>query len=433
MKYCRIICFVLTLFVITSLCPCVFAEESAELSEESASVGGGGFAISYGYKPLQAPNGVNAANYVKGPTPPTEYVSAGGSHTVAENDYTFRDYVFVGWSCNGKLYKPGEVIYNVQSSMSLIATWGRCAVDGITVFGVLSYADDEAINVAVGSTVDLKSGTWQTEDGKIIKGENRFLMSFTNVSLKSYSAEAESYKISYNGNGANDGVQCDFRVEAGSSFTVDNCFGNRDGYSFIGWEDSQGRIYLAGDTCTVNGDTVLTAKWQESSKPAPDYCSVSLSSGEGGSISPAGKTTVLKGDVLEFAVAAEKGYELSSVICDGEELGTGGTYKKTVNADMIIKASFVFVGVEDSSEVPVVSAPEETSEDGQQTEEEISDIIESAEESESKAPSDVKSNDDGKGKTYVLLLCILFIVAGGWFVAISIMNKSKKKKRKKRK
>jgi len=427
MKFCRIICFVLALFVMTSLC--VFAEESAEVSEEAPSVSG--YAISYGYKPLQASNGVNAANYVKGPTPPTEYVAAGGSHTVAENSYTFRDYVFVGWSCNGKLYKPGEVIYNVQSSMTLIATWGRCAVDGMTVIGVLSYGD-EAENVAVGSTTTLKSGTWKTDDGKIISGEKLFLMSFTNVSLEKYSAESESFKVSYNGNGTNEGIQCDFRVAAGEDFKVDDCFGKRDGYKFIGWEDAEGRIYLAGDTCTVNSDTVLTAKWQESSKPAPDYCSVSLSAGEGGSITPEGKATVLKGDTVEFSVAAEKGYKLSSVICDGEELGTGGTYIKTVNADMVIKASFVYVGGDEPSEDSEFeeSVEEITSESKAETSTEEFSSAEAADKpDDDKAP---RGGDDKKTNTYVLLLCLLFIVAGGWFVAVSMLNKKKKKKRAKR-
>ncbi len=432
MKFCRIICFVLALLVMTSLC--AFAEESAEVSEES-SYGNGGYSISYGYKPLQASNGVNAANYVTGPTPPTEYVEAGGSHTVAENSYTFRDYVFVGWSCNGKLYKPGEVIYNVQSSMTLVATWGRCSVDGMTVIGVLSYGD-EAENVAVGSTTTLKSGTWQTDDGKIISGEKQFLMSFTNVSLEKHSDETESFKVSYNGNGTSEGIQCDFRVVAGEGFKVDDCFGKRDGYKFIGWEDAAGRIYLAGDTCKVNGDTVLTAKWQESSKPAPDYCSVSLSAGEGGSITPAGKTTVLKGDTVEFSVTAENGYELSSVICDGEELGTGGTYIKTVNADMVIKAAFVYVGVEESSEVNETSKPEESLDEETSGPETETSTEESSSAEVVDKPNDDKAPKDGDGKkanTYVLLLCLLFIVAGGWFVAVSMLNKKKKKKRAKRK
>ena len=80
MKYCKIICLVLVLMLMSSLS--VFGAESSEDAEESVSGGGGyGYAISYGYKPLRAPNGVNAANYITGPTPPTEYVPAGGSHT----------------------------------------------------------------------------------------------------------------------------------------------------------------------------------------------------------------------------------------------------------------------------------------------------------------------------------------------------------------
>ena len=442
MKFCKILCLLLALLTALNLCVSVSAEESVEVSEEVVA---DGYAISYGYKPLQASNGVKAANYVKGPTPPTEYVSAGGSHKVAENDYTFRDYVFVGWSCNGKLYQPGEVIYNIQSSMQLTATWGRCSVDSITVIGVLVYAGDEAVNLAVGSSTPLKSGTWQTEDGKIFTGDSQFLMSFTLATLKSYSAETETFKVSYNGNGASDGIQSSFRVAANSGFTVDDCFGVRNGYKFIGWEDASGKIYLAGDTCTANGDTVLTAKWQENSKPAPDYCSVSLSAGEGGSISPEGKSTVLKGDTVEFSVRAEEGYQLSSVICDGEELGTGGSYIKTVNADMVIKASFAYVGIEEpSEEAPTVSESEtesfvtesKTEENEKESSEETIAPEESASQSNNASsvtqPDGDEDKDDDQRNTILLLLGVLFIVAGGWFVAISVLNKKKKKKRKSR-
>ncbi len=438
MKLYRILCLLFALLLSATLC---VTSVAAENSEESAPADTGttaGFTVSYGYKPLVASNGVSAARYVKGTTPPSEKVPAGGSHTVADNEYKFRDYIFAGWSCNGKIYRPGEVIYNIQSDMKLIATWRRCPVDGIKVVGVLSYGDT-AVNVTVGETVTLKEGLWKSSDGKILSGGSRFLMSFTTVKLEKIDvAEAESFKVSYNGNGAQGGTQCEFRVLADGSFKVDGCYGQRDGYKFIGWQDGEGRVYLAGDTCIVKGDTVLTANWQESSKPAPDYCSVSLSAGEGGTITPDGKTTVLKGDTVEFTVSASKGYKLSSVICDGEELGTGGTYKKTVNADMTVTAKFEYVGGNEVSTESSVQ-DESSAEDSSVTEsqesskpEEESDDTSVAESQVTSEPDDTDKDDDGGDrKVLIILICVLFIVAGGWFAAISVLNKKKKNKKKK--
>jgi len=416
---------ILFLVLLLSLffCISVFAAESGEVNDESVP---SGFAISYGYRPLQDYAGNKASKYITGTTPATVYVPAGGSHKVAACSYTFRDYIFAGWSCGGTVYQPGEVIYNVQSSMHLTAEWARCSVSDTTVIGILSYGGDKGESVAVGSTVTLKDGKWQDEQGRIFSGGSSFLMSFSTVKFKSYSADNASVKISYNGNGVTDGVQCAFQVEEGDSFKVDNCFAVRDGYSFIGWKDETGKFYAAGDTCTASADKTLTAQWQEADKPAPNYCSVNLLAGKGGSISPEGKTSVAKGESLEFTVTPDRGYELASVTCDGAELGTGGSYVKTVNADMEIRATFTFVGIEETDE------PSSEREQYIESEEEEISVI--AEESENASQaSDDKGEDKDERSLIIILLCALFLVIGGWFVAFSMLKKKKHKKHKKHK
>ena len=397
----------------------------------------GGYAIKYGYRPLVAYDGAKASDYIKGPTPPTAYVSPGGSHTVANNHYTFRDYVFAGWSCGGKIYKPGDVIYNINSSMTLIAEWVRPPRPDMTVIGILSYADgDEILNsvsVPVGSTITIDDGAWQDEEGRIFSGGSKFLLSFSTVDFQKYSGSDNTVKISYNGNGASTGIQCSFKAVSGTPFTVDGCYAVRDGYSFIGWKDGNGKIYLSGDTCTATEDTVFTAQWQEQSKPAPDYCSVSVNVGEGGKADPTGKTTVVKGDRITVNVSADKGYKLISVVRDGTELGTGGSYTLTVNADTALDITFEYVGGD-------TEPGESKGENGESVDDASSDKSQMPDEDTSPAESQddsnkgsTNNNDDSKNGIVLalaILLCVACIGFCGWFVAKALRGKKKTAKRR---
>lgn len=320
----------------------------AEESEDSSVAGK--FQMSYGYSPLQSWDGTQASDYVKGTTPPTEYVEAGESYVVAQNGYTFRDYVFAGWSCNGKVYQPGETIYNVGSDMSFIAQWTRAPRPDMTVIGIVSYSENGVVtsteSVAVGSTVTLKDGLWADGYGRVFQGGSKFLLSETTADFSATSAPANAVTVKYSG--ADGGMQCAFSIAKGGSFTVDDCYAEKEGYVFSGWE-YDGKVYLTGDTCVVENAMVLSAVWRESSTPAPDYQTVNVSVGEGGSATPAGKSTVLKGESFTFTVKADSGYKLLSVLCDGQELGTGGTYTLTIKSDTNITVSFERLATADVS------------------------------------------------------------------------------------
>lgn len=68
---------------------------------------------------------------------------------------------------------------------------------------------------------------------------------------------------------------------------------------------------------------------------------IEASAGTGGTISPAGKVWVSRGSDKTFTIAPAKGYVLSSVLVDGKDVGTAGTYTfENVRSGHTITASF---------------------------------------------------------------------------------------------
>lgn len=425
MKITRTLAFLFALLLSLGLFVTAGAEgESGDSSGDNSAAGNNyDYVIKYGYMPLVYA-GAEAQDYVTGPTPATAYVKAGENHVVAESNYKFRDYVFIGWRSEGKLYKPGEIIYNVNSDITFTAAWGRPESPEMTVLGIISYSKGgkvvESASAKVGSTVTLKDGYWKDGCGRIFNGGSKFLLSFTSVDFTEAAKGVSTVSVKYDG-GVSSGVQGCFAVEKGGSFLVDGCFGVKEGYTFTGWKDGNGKIYTVGDTCVANSDVTFTAIWRENEKPAPDYCSVTVTVGEGGVATPEGKSTVEKGNSFTFTVSAKKGYKLISVTADGAEIGVGGEYTLTVNADMAIKASFEKLPEEISKEESVEESAEESA-----------TISTEESNTESKDESNVSNNGDDKdggiGKIVTIvvavILCVGCVALAAWFSA-----KSNKKRR----
>lgn len=411
---------ILALFMLFSLC-------AAAEGESGGDAGEGAYKMSYGYDPLQAPDGAQAADYVKGPTPPTEYVAAGGSYVVAENSYTFRDYVFAGWKCGGKLYQPGETVYNVSADMTFIASWTRPTRPDMDVLGIVSYSEGgrvtETLSVKVGSTVTLRDGVWTDASGRVFEGGARFLLSATTAEFTAGSVPEDAVSVGYSGA---EGAQCGFKIARGGSFTVDGCFERREGYIFTGWQSGE-RVYLAGNSCVAEDDVAFTAIWREETKPAPDYCTVTVVAGEGGSAVPSGRSTVLRGESFTFTVKPDEFHAIGSVLCGGDELGVGGSYTVTVREDLNITVSFKETQRPESSEAGISGAPESSV--GEST---APSAAESAEPSEGPLPED---RDDGGGNRRMIAViaaaavCLIFVPAFVWYSSKRSAADRKKKRR----
>lgn len=77
---------------------------------------------------------------------------------------------------------------------------------------------------------------------------------------------------------------------------------------------------------------------------------ITASAGNGGSISPNGNVSVVRGSDKVFTITAKDGYRISNVIVDGESVGAVSTYTfRNVTTKHTIAASFIKV-----SEIPII-------------------------------------------------------------------------------
>ena len=131
---------------------------------------------------------------------------------------------------------------------------------------------------------------------------------------------------------------------------------SKTGYLFRGWlfdktgdesfetlSEALWSALFAGEAGDLSVDA--TARRSSGGAPSgtvtPSY-TVSASAGEGGSISPSGKTSVDKGDDLTFAITPDEGYVVDDVLVDGVSVGSVTSYTlRDVAKSHTISASFV--------------------------------------------------------------------------------------------
>lgn len=418
-------------------------EISSETSDEELLA----YTVSYGYKKVQASTGETPQNYVKGTAPASETVFAGGSHTVAKNTFTFRDYIFSGWSCTytdasgesvTKYYSPGEVIYNIQSDLHLCATWRRQELD-FEIYGVVSFdgAAEAEQNVCIGDVLTVPApaagyDAWISE-GRIFYEGDAFYVSCLLTDFEPYRPDDDYLagnvaKISYDLNGGSGKTQSEFVAVQGNGFKVDGCNAKKDGYNFVGWSLAEGSsLYREGDTYIPSSDMTFVAVWNKNSEVAATYYTVKISAGEGGSVSPYGQLSVKKGEVFEFNATADKHFKLSSVTYNGEELGVGGSYKMTVNGDASVKVVFESDGTYPSED----ESSEESYED--LTSEEREESTASKEESDipvikDQTLDDSGTNEDaGMGPLGLILIILAVILVIGALVIFAVRASTKRR------
>ena len=86
-------------------------------------------------------------------------------------------------------------------------------------------------------------------------------------------------------------------------------------------------------------------------KELPDHYEINATSGSGGSITPAGLVTALPGSSVTFTITANEGYTIQTVLVDGVDLGSAGTYTFTnISGNHTIIAGFA--PIDDGEELP---------------------------------------------------------------------------------
>lgn len=209
--------------------------------------------------------------------------------------------------------------------------------------------------------------------------------------------ERTAFRVTYHGNGNTMGtVPTDSATYVqGNRVTVRSAAENfsRHGAVFLGWSAVRSDLltsqaqqdaaswYQPGSSFIIAGNTTLYALWaaDQNHNGKPDYServTITASAGEGGTISPAGQTTLEWGAAqAEFTVKADTGYAFSGVTVDGQLVHVStpdqptalrrnedGTYTYTftnIQTDHVIVGTFRAGGTPDSPTDPADSGVSE--------------------------------------------------------------------------
>lgn len=199
----------------------------------------------------------------------TQTAYDGWPMTVDAADPSRDGYRFAGWSLEGAgglICAGDEVLITAASTMT--ASWaelGTCTVTFKSDGTVLSRTD-----VTVGETVKIHADV--SKDGYVLSGWTDGEGTFADgseaavtddVTFTAVWTETEKCEVRFH---LADGTVDTRTVEKGTEATLDAEPGTRDGYSFVGWSETEGgeKAYDDGQTVTVSADMDLYPVWTAS-------------------------------------------------------------------------------------------------------------------------------------------------------------------------
>ena len=160
----------------------------------------------------------------------------------------------------------------------------------------------------------------------------------------------DHYQLTYESNG---GTAYDVENYLdGTTATLDKT-PTKSGYDFTGWYADTGLTQKVA-SITMDSNKTIYADWtpqstdpggttgdSSSSGSSSVKYSISAEAGVGGTISPNGSISVIKGSDKTFTITANKGYEITDVLVDGESVGAVRSYTfENVKANHTISVTF---------------------------------------------------------------------------------------------
>ena len=117
---------------------------------------------------------------------------------------------------------------------------------------------------------------------------------------------AKTYTVTYNGNGNGDveGIKSPQDKKHGEALTLYTQVPTRTGYTFLGWSTTADGavVYQPGEVYSTDANITLYAVWQKNTY------TVTLPSGAGYTVTPAGMGTVEYGEDFTFTVVVDRAY-----------------------------------------------------------------------------------------------------------------------------
>lgn len=315
------------------------------------------------------------------------YALTGKTVKVAQNTFTYEGHVFGYWTNADSIkVKVGE---DLTVTTVLTANWyekndkGEITIPGNPDGSTVIKPDptnpdkkpevDKEGNVVVppggevekkpdGGTITLPDGGVVTPDGAIkVPTKDGEIVDPSNPGT----LPTGYFQIVYDANGGKGKME----KQTGKTITVKANSFTHDTLTFAGWntkQDGSGKGY-ASNTAVTAADAdaktktlTLYAIWVKKGVAGGSIGGggggggsvtsyvITASAGNGGTISPNGNVSVVRGSDKVFTITAKDGYRISNVIVDGESVGAVSTYTfRNVTTKHTIAASFIKV-----SEIP---------------------------------------------------------------------------------
>ena len=140
---------------------------------------------------------------------------------------------------------------------------------------------------------------------------------------------AKTYTVTYNGNGNGDvtGIKSPQPKKHGEALTLYSDVPTRTGYTFLGWSTSKtgAVVYQPGEVYSTDANITLYAVWQKNTY------TVTLPSGAGYTVTPAGMGTVEYGEDFTFTVVVDRAYAATAPTVTATDSQSGDVKVNTTN------------------------------------------------------------------------------------------------------
>ena len=312
-------------------------------------------------------------------------IADGAAAVLSENTFTKEDYKFAGWNTSadgtGTSYVDKASITSnlvaLGETVKLYAQWeyvGSYTVVFDANGGAGTMASQKIsrdVEVALSQNAFTNSGYafmgWNTSaDGSGTSYADKAAvknLADADDSITLYATWEKLKTVSFDANGGA-GTMMSAVADVTGAYTLPaNGFTAPDGKRFKAWSVN-GTERAVGDIITLTEDITVSAVWTETEVSNDDWSwyaawlmlynskfSVTASATEGGNVTPAGISSVQYSKDITYTITPDKGYEIKSVLVDGNDVGAVSEYTfANVQKEHTIHAVFAAVADEPATD-----------------------------------------------------------------------------------
>ena len=295
-----------------------------------------------------------------------------GAYTLPANGFTAPDGKrFKCWSVNGAEKMPGDTV-TVTADTTVRALWEDIPVTYMVSFDANGGSGSMVNASGITGEYTLPANGFTAPDGKRFKcwnvnGTEKMPGDTVTIAVDTtvralWEDVPVTYTVSFDANGGS-GSMAGVSGITGVYALPENGFTAPDGKQFKCWSVN-GTERAVGDIITLTEDITVSAVWTETEVSNDDWSwyaawlllynskfSVTASATEGGNVTPAGISSVQYSKDITYTITPDKGYEIKSVLVDGNDVGAVSEYTfANVQKEHTIHAVFAAVADEPATD-----------------------------------------------------------------------------------